>query len=631
MPNENLGPAEKIIQTVLAYTDHAFHGRNGLVTPSPGSVIGVTWQMATHKVENGVTNVYRLDKVGKKNRRTLAGVLQPNGQVKEGARVAGDYRQAGLFPEVVSYLYRQVAEVWKLDNEFCARWASYAFGQEHRDLKTILAAFMLAQSRKGDPVLENGKILFQDEDFRDVGEAMMLLHRKEVKTDLSPKLLLRIRDVLELPAVAKINNELGFGKSTRHPFLGRWTKATSKWLLCLERNPRMLDGLLKAGFRSTVMSLAQRSGYKPETERLFEVLRWKQSPGKDGRRTMAIGKEIKAAVTWKGMTEEQICQRIMKEKPAFKVLGTLVPTAVGMTRAVVAAAIEAGCLTDRDLIMATPTLEELGLLQVQEIKSRWEKAVKNADDMRAANIATRVKSTAVKEKLAEASDNAVKAAVAEAAKNLRVYVLVDVSGSMERSIQAAKEYVAKFLQSFPPEQLHVATFNTTGRVVEIKHQSAAGVENAFRGVTAGGGTDHAAGFRALQGFKPKADEDALVIWIGDEEQKGNSAAAIRASGISPVAFGLVHVVPVGGAAGWRAANFAGGKHVRDTAAQLGIPCFEVSQELFADPYAVPRAIRGLILATPVGAATAARPAPVRAGLIDLVLATPLLSKPGWAQ
>ena len=73
--------------------------------------------------------------------------------------------------EVAQWMYSQVAEVWKMDNEFAARWASYQFGQEIRDMKVILAAFMLVQSRKGEPSTTNGKLEFYDDDYRDIGEA----------------------------------------------------------------------------------------------------------------------------------------------------------------------------------------------------------------------------------------------------------------------------------------------------------------------------------------------------------------------------------------------------------------------------------------------------------------------------
>lgn len=637
MDHGQLGPAERILQTVLSYSDHAVHNRAGIVMPDPGSVVGVKWLPVTHAVEEGEKVVFELRKVGKKSTKIRLGKLKDDGCVKDANRDVGRYQDAGLFPEVAIWLYKQVSEVWKLDNEFSAKWASYAFGQEHRDLKVVLAAFMLVQCRKGDPVLDGGKIAFLDEDFRDVGEAMLLLGRSQQagggaaapqkkgkkapkvesgSKDFNPKLLLRVHDLLCLPGIAELNRELGFGKSARRPFLGRWPKAVDKWLRYREENPKMLEGLVKAGFRSTVMELARKVGYKPSTPKFFEVLRWRQDQAEDGRRTIAIGQAVKAAESWDGFTEEQICETIIKNKPNFKRIVGLLPKGQGLTRAIVAAAIEAGSFSDKDLIIATPTLEELGLLQVQDVRDRWEHAVKSAEDMRAANIATRVKSKATQEKLMEASDNAVKKAVAEVVKGLRIYFIVDISASMSNAIVQAKAYLAKFLQGFPAEQLHVCVFNTSGREVLIKHNSAAGIDNAFRGIAAGGGTSHAAGVKVLEKYKPKEDEDALFIFVGDEEDQP-FAPAVQASGLNPIAFGFLKV------------RVNGYRAIQETASTLGIPCFMIDERIFADPYAIPRTIRALVSSTPVGAVAAKAVAP-RVTLVDTILATKLLQKPAWA-
>jgi hypothetical protein len=664
-PNEKLGPAERIIQTVLAYSDHMVHNRPGVLTKDPGSAIGVKWTYVTHKVEpkpgaapvaaapaaprvkrekgakrdpnapkvpkvkrppipDGIKVVYQLTKAGKKTIRTRLGVLQDDGKTvkADNGVTIGEYRPAGLFPEVAAWMYKQVADVWKIDNEFAARWASYAFGQEHRDLKVILAAFMLVQSRKGDPVLDGGKVAFLDEDYRDVGEAMMLIREKGQK-DLNPKLLLRIRDLLTIPAVAEVNRELGFGRSARKPFYGRWEKAVEKWLRHREENPKLLQGLVKAGFRSTVMELACAIGYKPETPKFFEILRWKQAQAKDGRRALDIGKAVTAAETWEGFTEQQICETIVRTKPNYKRVIGLIPKAVGLTRAIVAATIEAGGFSNKDLIQFTPTLEELGLLNVQDVRERWEKAMREADDMRAANIALRVKSKAVAEKLQDAADTAIKAAVAEVVKGLRIYVVVDRSGSMDGAIEAAKSHIGRFLQGFPADKLHVSIFNTVGREVQIKHASAAGVENAFRGIQAEGGTNHADGVKVLSKYKPADDEDVLMIFIGDEEDSHQHfVPTVQASGLRPMAFGLVRVLG--------RQSHGRGMAVRNTAQLLGIPCFQIDEKTFADPYAIPRTIRNLVAATPVGAVTTAAPQRVRETLVDTILKTDVLKKPAWA-
>ena len=631
MDKENLSAAERIIQTLIGYTDHMVHNRPGMTVRDARANIGVRWSPVTHKVEGDDKKkiVYSVTKVGRKTTKTKVGTLAENGfQIKaDNGNIVGEYRPAGIFPEVAVWMYRQAADVYARDNEFAAKWASYAFKQEHRDLKVILAALMLVQTRKGDPVVEteNGqkKVAFHDDDFRNVGEAMMLLHTKDGK-DFNPKLLLRIYDVLTLPGVAAINRELGFGKSARRPFLGRWDKAVEKWLQHREDNPKLLEGLVKAGFRQTVMDLARRVGYKPQTPRFFEILRWKQAQAKDGRRNLAIGQALAAADTWDGLSEEQICERIVKERPNYKRIVGMVPKGVGITRAVMAAAIEAGALSDKDLIIATPTIEELGLMQVQDVRERWERALKNAEDMRAANIATRVKSKETADKLNEAKDTALQKVVAEVVKGLVVYFIVDISGSMTNAIPTAKKYIQQFLQGFPLDKLHVSVFNTAGRRIEIKHSSSAGIENAFRGITANGGTEYGEGVRALQDRKPGPGEDALLLFVGDE-QANAFTKYVQNSGLNPIAFGLLKV---GGSDVDRA--------VRETAAQLGIPCLQIDDRIFAnvagdgrvDPYAIPRAIRNLIAATPIGVTNMRETK--RVSLVDEIVNTKLLIKPAWA-
>jgi hypothetical protein len=615
---ENLGPAEHIIQTLLNYTDHLYHGRPGIVVQDRRTTVGVRWDPATYKVgEDGTKTVYRLTKVGKKNQKTPIGKMNGDRTVTHNGANVGTYRPPGLFPQVVAWYYKQVSEVWQLDNEFAARWASFSFKQEHRDLKIVLAAFMLVQSRKGDPEREGGKVVFHDEDYRNVGEAMILLQEKG--KDLNPKLILRVWEILSLSGVAAINRELGFGKSARKPFLGRWPKAVEKWLRYREENPKMLEGLVKAGFRNTVMALARKVGYKPNSDRFFDILRWKQKQADDGRRNIAIGRAVKKAESWEGLTERQVCNRVVKHRPNWKRIVGLLPKDIGVTRAILAAAIETGCLSDKDIVILTPTIEELGLLQVQDVKERWEVAVRAAEDMRAANIARNVRSKEIQEKLEEGADQAVQRTVEEVMKGLRVYFMVDISGSMEDALEVAKPLISKFLQSFPLESVHVGVFNTAGREVKIRHASTKGVQAAFRGIRASGGTDYGAGVRTLQKYRPNDDEDTIMIFIGDE-QASTFVKAVRNSELNPLAFGLLKVV---GKFGMHRSA------VHETAERLGIPCFLIEPRTFSDVYAISRTIRNLIAATPVGE-TQRRVARPRLTLVDRILQTPLLSKPTWA-
>lgn len=63
---ENLGPAERIIASVLTYTDHLYHGRPGVVIEDKRTNVGVRWEPVTPKTEeiNGTkrTVIYKLTK-----------------------------------------------------------------------------------------------------------------------------------------------------------------------------------------------------------------------------------------------------------------------------------------------------------------------------------------------------------------------------------------------------------------------------------------------------------------------------------------------------------------------------------------------------------------------------------------
>lgn len=218
-----------------------------------------------------------------------------------------------------------------------------------------------------------------------------------------------------------------------------------------------------------------------------------------------------------------------------------------------------------------------------------------------------MKSKETQEKLVEASDNALKKAVEEVSKDMRFYFFIDRSGSMDNSIQKAKTHIARFLQAFPLDRVHVCAFNSIGKEIEIKHASAAGVENAFRGITATGGTTHASGVRCLSKYKPQANEDTVFFFVGDEEESGTFEAEVRASGLNPLAFAFVKIDAATGAAAWRQQQNFNRSCIRDTANRLGVPCFLVDENTFADPYAIPRTVRNLIASTPVTQQTTAIP------------------------
>lgn len=571
LPESQMGPAERLLDVVLGSSAHLWHNR-------PGMNVRGTWQPARGAKKSGGTPV-----------------------------------APGLFVPAAVALYSRLLEIHKLNAELMAHLASYALVEtDWRDLKVACAALMLVQARAGVPVHDDdGTVAFYDDDYRRIGEAMVLWYQKKSPRMLTPKAVLRIAELLEVPEIAALNRRAGFGDpAAKRAPMGRWSKAAARWLAVRETNPAMLHGLVKAGYKQTIKNLARKVGYKPSSPDFFGVLGWKQSQKADGRRAIGLD-NIKLAKSdrFDGLSEAEICETIVGQRLRYKDAVGRLPKDVGLTPAIMVALLPT--LSDRDLRQLTPTLEELGLMAVPEIRARWDKAIASATDQRGLNIAKNVRDKGLKDKLAESADNAAKKAVADATKDteLRVMFLVDKSGSMQGAIESSKEALGKLLAGFPLDRLHVAAFDTMGQVLRPKAASRVAVQHVLAPLKADGGTIHGAALQALyrDGMRVPAGAQLIVIVVGDQagEQGTQLAGTFRACGYQPSAMALIH------------SGARGGVTVRDCARELRIPFSEVTVDQFDDPYHVTRVLRALLEA-PVASGV---PTP---GLVEKVMATKLI-------
>src|SRR5262249_54306691 len=112
----------------------------------------------------------------------------------------------GLFVPAAERLYARLADIYSLNAELGARFASYALTPTGwRDRKVACAALMLVQPKAGQPIKDDdGSVSFHDDDYRAVGEAMVLFYEKKSTKMLTPKSVLRIAELLETPAIAHI-------------------------------------------------------------------------------------------------------------------------------------------------------------------------------------------------------------------------------------------------------------------------------------------------------------------------------------------------------------------------------------------------------------------------------------------
>ena len=579
LPEAQRGPAERLLELVLGGSAHLWHNR-------PGLDVDGTWYAAAHATP--------------------------------AQKARGRPVKPGLFVPAAVKLYRQLLDIYKLNAELMAHFASYALTQtDWRDLKVATCALMLVQEHAGQPVRDDhGQVAFHDDDWRAIGEAMVLHYERKSTRMLAPKAVLRVAELLEQPEIARLNREAGFGDpASRKAPLGRWKRVASKWLAAREANLPMLQGLVKAGYKETLKKLARKAGYKPGTQGFFEVLGWKQKQSAGGHRTVGLsGLALVKRERFDGLSEAEICEWIELERLSYKEVVGRLPKDVGLTPAIMAALLPS--LSDRDLRLMTPTLEELGLMAEPSVRARWDKAVAASTDQRALNIAKNVRSEVLRAKLEEASDNAARHAVAEATAetDVRVMFLIDKSGSMEGAIENSKEALARILAGFPVDKLHIAAFDTMGTVLKPKAANRTAVQHMLSGLKAMGGTTHAAALQALHrdGVKVPQGAKLVVIVVGDEagEAGDQFARAFRDFGYTVAAMALLVSVAGG----------ARGNTVRTCAGQLKVPFSEVNVDQFADPYQVPRVLKALLDAPAAqGHATT-----TQSGWVERVMRTPLL-------
>lgn len=574
------GPAEKLLDLVLGSSAHLWHNR-------PGLDVNGTWH-----AKRGANKA----------------------QLSRGVPV-----KPGLFAPAAEKLYATLLDIFGLNAELAARFASYVLKQtEWRDLKVACAALMLVQPHAGQPIKDDdGSVGFHDDDYRAVGEAMILFYEKKSTKMLTPKAVLRVAELLENEKIAELNRLAGFSDAGgKKAPLGRWKRAAARWLAIREKNPQMLQGLVKAGYKETIKNIARKAGYKPESAAFFEVLGWKQKQSSGGHRSVGLtGLKLQKRDRFDGVSEAEICEAIVTQKLSYKDVVGRLPKDVGLTPAIMVAVLPS--LSDRDLRILTPTLEELGLMTEPEIRQRWEKAIAEATDQRTLQIAKNVRNKDLKEKLVEASDNAAKKAVAEAAAEqpVEVMFLIDKSGSMQGAIEKSKEALSRILAGFPQERVHIASFDTSGTILKPKAASRAAVQHMLASITASGGTVHAAGVRALYntGFRVAKGHKLIVIVVGDEagEDGASFARSFKDHGYEVAAIAIIVSVSSGR-----------GTTVQQAARALGVPYSEVQVDQFEDPYQVPRVLRTLLEAPKLGPGAGSQ-----VGWLERVLAHPILELP----
>jgi hypothetical protein len=351
------------------------------------------------------------------------------------------------------------------DPLFLAHFTSFSCKKlDSKDLKVIATFVNSLSDADGTPFSLGSE--FKKPNWRIVSQAAFC--------ELDPKLALR---VLKL---ANTKRSVGSKPSATH-FSRHLKTAATKYLRYRESNPKILEGIKKAGLGNTLKSIYRIARIAPSPE-ACQILRWKQKAGFPG-----AGVEIKkSAFDFTGLTELQIAEKIRQDKlKPQAVLGAL-PDKISP---VIAAAVLEQCSGDQAVVL-TSLFEEQGLLKDKEVKALYEKKIRTAKQ-----ALDRVER--IKQEMDEETKAVMKQAKADVRKEQvgdigKIYIHLDISGSMQVALQTAKKRGAIIAECVrdPEINFHWGAFNNRGfalpRPVKFTED---GFHSALYGLIAGGGTD----------------------------------------------------------------------------------------------------------------------------------------------
>ena len=105
-----------------------------------------------------------------------------------------------------------------------------------------------------------------------------------------------------------------------------------------ETNLPMLEGLVAAGYKETIKAIARKAGYKPDSQAFFEVLGWKQKQSAGGHRQVGLsGLKLARRERFDGVSEAEICERIVEDRLTYKDVVGRLPKELGLTPAIMVA------------------------------------------------------------------------------------------------------------------------------------------------------------------------------------------------------------------------------------------------------------------------------------------------------
>ena len=390
--------------------------------------------------------------------------------------------------KVASELFADLA---KNDPLFLAHFTAWTMKQDSKDQKVLSVFFNALSDADGSPFFKGSDMCKPN--LRQVSYA--ILQRLDVPLAIRVAELARLRFAVD-----------GLLNDARHCPTALKT-ALRKFVLYRESHPEMIKGIRNAGLGQKFKDLYRFAGISP-SDYAVGILKWNQ---KDGRRWKDLQSKEDALPDFTVLSSKDIVEVLAKTKLSPLVALSVIPK--NKFTSVVATALVENC-SGNQLIALYNWFAENGFLDVKAIrdifKGRIQEATTAVDRI---DILTKDATAEDKEMMAQVrSDN--RKQKADTSKFGKIFMHIDISGSMHGAIQFAKDKAAIFAECIdnPEKNFEWAAFTSQKRKLNkpVNYRKE-GFYQALYGVTAGGTTDCFACYPDARAFGANVD-----VFVTDE-------------------------------------------------------------------------------------------------------------------
>lgn len=368
------------------------------------------------------------------------------------------------------------------DPYFLAHLTSYAMkNSKAKDLRVFLAYVSGLSTADGQPFSPGSK--YNKPNLRYVSWAALHM--------LEPKLV----DRVALLANRKFEVDGYLNEATHFPTSMR--ESLKKYLQYREAHPEILEGIRKAGLKTTMQRLARKLHYDYNDE-AREILDWPRRGQKFEKR----------APMFENMSDLEIAEKIRTEEmPYIGALSELAKIDKKVSPVIAVAMLEQA--TGNQAVIMRSTFEDAGILNDTEVMKLYEEKIKEAKTAldRVENISKEA-SESVKKVMKSARSESRKEEMGDIGK---VFVHLDFSGSMQHVREYAIDrgaILAEMVKN-PEENFGWGWFSSRGVRLDLPQEFE---KDAFEAVLFGqgdwGGTDCYALYEEARRFG--ADVDVMV-------------------------------------------------------------------------------------------------------------------------